>query len=250
MILDCFHRGGGVPYERYNRFHEVMAEDSAQTVVAALHEHILPLVPGIADRLERGIDVLDVGCGSGRALISMASAYPASRFTGFDLSHEAVERARALAREAEVENVLFEARDVTWLGKESSFDLITAFDAIHDQKRPALVLAGIGKALRPDGRFLMQDLAGSSHLHEDKDHPIGAFLYTISCMHCMSVSLDQGGDGLGAMWGKGKALTMLDAAGFGSVTMHRLAHDFQNFFYVAQSWLGGARPDRESEPPR
>jgi 2-polyprenyl-3-methyl-5-hydroxy-6-metoxy-1,4-benzoquinol methylase len=234
-ILGCFHKGGGVPYERYGRFHEVMAEDSAQTVVAALHEHILPLVPGLLRRLESGSDVLDVGCGSGRALIAMADAYPNSRFTGYDLSAEAVERARAEAQRLGLANVLFETRDVTALAETGAYDLITAFDAVHDQKRPGRVLAAIAQALRADGTFLMQDIAGSSHHHEDRDHPIGPFLYTISCMHCMSVSLAQGGDGLGAMWGREKALEMLGAAGFGQVDVHRLDHDFQNFFYVARA---------------
>ncbi|MEA3276592.1 MAG: class I SAM-dependent methyltransferase [Pseudomonadota bacterium] len=233
-ILTCFQQGGGVPYERYGRFHEVMAEDSAQTVVAALHEHILPLVPGLTDRLEQGIDVLDIGCGSARALIAMASAYPNSRFTGYDLSDEAIGRGRAEAERLGLANVLLEARDVTELGETESYDLVTAFDAIHDQKSPARVLAGIAHALGRDGVFLMQDIAGSSHHQEDKDHPIGAFLYTISCMHCMSVSLAQGGDGLGAMWGKERALEMLEAAGFGQVEVNRLDHDFQNFFYVAR----------------
>jgi 2-polyprenyl-3-methyl-5-hydroxy-6-metoxy-1,4-benzoquinol methylase len=234
-ILACFHNGGGVPYERYARFHEVMEEDSAQTVVAALHEHILPLVPGIRERLDAGIDVLDVGCGSGRALISMAAAFPNSRFTGYDLSPVAIERARAHGSAAGLENVLFEARDVTRLDAGDTYDLITAFDAIHDQKHPASVLAGIASALRHDGWFLMQDIAGSSHHHQDREHPIGAFLYTISCIHCMSVSLAQGGDGLGAMWGRERALAMLDGAGFGAVQVHSLDHDFQNFFYVARA---------------
>ena len=234
-ILQCFQRGGGVPYERYGRFHEVMAEDSAQTVVAALSEHILPLVPDLTERLEKGIDVLDIGCGSGRALIHMAAVNPNSRFTGYDLSTEAIGRARAETERLGLTNTLFEVRDVTSLDESDNYDLITAFDAIHDQKHPGQVLAGIADCLRPGGKLLMQDIAGSSHHHEDKDHPIGAFLYTISCMHCMSVSLAQGGDGLGAMWGKEKALEMLDEAGFEDVEVHSLEHDFQNFYYVAQA---------------
>ena len=67
-ITECFKNGGGVQYCQYNRFHEVMAEESSQTVVAALLEHILPLVPGLLDRLKEGMEVLDVGCGSGRAM--------------------------------------------------------------------------------------------------------------------------------------------------------------------------------------
>ena len=75
-MVECFERGGGVPYAAYDRFHEVMAEESDQTVVAFLVESILPLVPGLPCALGRGIDVLDVGCGSGRALNRMAAAFP------------------------------------------------------------------------------------------------------------------------------------------------------------------------------
>src|SRR5215207_7035758 len=86
--VESFEKGGGLPYSAYPRFHEVMAEESAQTVVAALTGSILPLVPGLTERLEAGIEVLDLGCGSGRALTLMARTYPRSRFTGYDLSDE------------------------------------------------------------------------------------------------------------------------------------------------------------------
>src|SRR5262245_18604632 len=92
-IVEAFRHGRGVPYSAYPRFHVVMAEESAQTVVAALDDHILPLVPGLREQLARGLDVLDIGCGAGRALLRMAETYPASRFTGYDFSEEAVELA-------------------------------------------------------------------------------------------------------------------------------------------------------------
>jgi 2-polyprenyl-3-methyl-5-hydroxy-6-metoxy-1,4-benzoquinol methylase len=231
-ILECFYRGGGVPYAKYPRFHQVMAEDSGQTVVAALIDHILPLVPGLAGRLERGIDVLDVGCGSGRAITLLARHFPKSRFTGYDISEEAIGRASAEAHRQGLENILFEVADVTHVDEPQAYDLITAFDAIHDQKAPGAVLAAIFKALRPDGLFLMQDIAGSSHVHNNMDHPIGPFLYTISCMHCMSVSLSQGGEGLGAMWGREKACEMLEEAGFSGIDVKQLSHDIQNSYYL------------------
>jgi 2-polyprenyl-3-methyl-5-hydroxy-6-metoxy-1,4-benzoquinol methylase len=231
-VVEAFRHGNGVPYSAYPRFHEVMAEESAQSVVAALDDHILPLVPGLAGRLAHGIDVLDVGCGAGRALVRMAETYPASRFTGYDVSDEAIDLARTEACRHGLSNLRFEARDVAELGETGAYDLIMAFDAIHDQARPGDVLRGIAVALRPDGVFLMQDISGSSHLHEDVDHPFGPFLYTISCLHCMSVSLANGGPGLGAMWGKRKALEMLHEAGFTQVRVETLPHDPLNFFYI------------------
>src|SRR5690606_12025114 len=94
QIVQCFRAGGGVPYSAFKRFHEVMAEDSGQTIVAALFDHVLPLVPGLVDRLERGIDVLDLGCGRGIALAAMARRFPRSRFLGIDFSSEAIDWAR------------------------------------------------------------------------------------------------------------------------------------------------------------
>jgi 2-polyprenyl-3-methyl-5-hydroxy-6-metoxy-1,4-benzoquinol methylase len=233
-ILDCFERGGGVSYASYGRFHEVMAEESDQTTVAALVDHIVPLIPGGAAALEAGIDVLDVGCGAGRALNLLADTYPRSRFTGFDLSPEAIGSARAEASDRGLANVRFEVRDVTDLGPDAAFDLVTAFDAIHDQARPDAVLAGIAQVLRPGGRFLMQDIRGTSHVHEDADNPMSPFLYTVSCLHCMTVSLAGDGAGLGAMWGERTARRMLGEAGFGDVTVHLLPHDPINQYYVVQ----------------
>jgi 2-polyprenyl-3-methyl-5-hydroxy-6-metoxy-1,4-benzoquinol methylase len=231
-IVDCFKHGGGVPYSAYPRFHQVMAEDSGQTVVAALTKHILPLVEGLQDRLGSGIEVLDVGCGSGRALNLMARAYPASRFVGYDFSEEAIERAASQADELGLDNLRFEVKDVARLDGNRDFDLITAFDAIHDQATPDKVLAGINSCLRQDGVFLMQDIASSSLLENNLDHPVGPLLYALSTMHCMTVSLAQGGMGLGTMWGEEKAREMLAQAGFSRVEVKKLPHDFQNSFYV------------------
>jgi ubiquinone/menaquinone biosynthesis C-methylase UbiE len=232
-IVECFRKGGGVPYADFSRFHEVMAEDSGQTVLPALVDSILPLVEGIKEMLTRGIEVLDIGCGSGRAVNLMARTFPHSFFYGYDFSAQGIETARAEAERLKLKNVRFEVRDAATLDEPNNFDLVTAFDAIHDQAKPLAVLKAVNRALRPHGTFLMQDIAGSSDVHKNMEHPIAPLLYTISCMHCMTVSLAENGDGLGAMWGEEKALELLAEAGFGKVSVHHLAHDFQNQYYVA-----------------
>jgi 2-polyprenyl-3-methyl-5-hydroxy-6-metoxy-1,4-benzoquinol methylase len=236
-IVKCFREGGGVPYARYHRFHEVMAEESGQTVLPALESHILKLVHGLIERLETGINVLDVGCGRGAAMIQLASRFPNSRFAGYDLSWEAIAHAAAEAERHGLANVSFEARDLSSFDAEAqpgSFDLITTFDAVHDQAKPRAVLAGIVKSLAKGGVYLGQDIDGHTHHHGNLDHPMAPFLYTISCMHCMTVSLAQGGEGLGAMWGREQATAMLRAAGFGTVEVHNLPHDAQNCYYVCR----------------
>ncbi|MBE9114812.1 class I SAM-dependent methyltransferase [Lusitaniella coriacea LEGE 07157] len=233
-IIDCFYNGGGVPYSEYKRFHQVMAEDSGQTVVAALTDLILPIVPGLTEALKRGIDVLDVGCGSGRALNKMAKTFPNSRFTGYDLSQDAIAVAQLKAQSLDLTNIQFRVKDAATLDEIEGYDLITTFDAIHDQARPDVVLRGIFRALRNDGVYLMQDIRASSEVSGNMEHPAAPFLYTISCLHCMSVSLADGGMGLGAMWGEQKALEMLKEAGFTRVEIEQLDHDFQNNYYIVR----------------
>lgn len=233
-IVECFRKGGGVPYSAYPRFHEAMAEQSGQTVVAGLLEHILPLVSGITESLEKGIDVLDIGCGSGLALIFLAKTFPNSRFTGYDFSDEGIAKANAEAKKSSLTNIEFKVKDVATLSEAERYDFITAFDAIHDQAKPASVLQEIYNALRADGIFLMQDIAGSSHVHEDIENPIAPFGYTVSCMHCMTVSLALGGEGLGTMWGKEKALEMLNEAGFKNIKIKQLPHDILNYYYIVK----------------
>jgi ubiquinone/menaquinone biosynthesis C-methylase UbiE len=232
-VVDAFRHGRGVPYSAYHRFHAVMADESEQTVVEGLRDHILPLATGLIARLERGIDVLDVACGSGRAVIAMAGAFPNSRFAGIDLSAEAIAAGRAEISRRRVRNASLIHGDAGDLWLDDSFHLVTAFDAIHDQSRPARVLDRIRAALRPGGVLLIQDVAGHTRLADNAGMPLAPFQYTISCMHCMSVSLAAGGPGLGAMWGREKALEMLEAAGFDDVRVETLPHDPINFYYVA-----------------
>lgn len=165
----------------------------------------------------------------------LAELYPNSQFTGMDLSVEAIGQARSDASQKQLNNVEFLVRDLSDFDETASaesFDLITSFDAIHDQVKPLNVLKGICRALKSDGVYLMQDIRGSSQVYNNVDHPIGTFLYTISTMHCMTVSLSQGGEGLGAMWGEEKAREYLNKAGFNSIETNQLSHDIQNNWYV------------------
>lgn len=232
-IIESFRNDGGVPYSSYPRFHEVMAEESNQTVVSGLIDSILPLAPGLIEDLREGIDALDVGCGRGRALILMARTFPKSSFTGYDFSEEAVASAREEAARQGLANIRFEAQDAALINDSARYDLITAFDAIHDQAAPRKVLKAIAQALRLGGVFLMQDIRASSHVHKNLDHPLGTFTYTISCMHCMTVSLALGGEGLGAAWGEEKALELLAEAGFDNADVKQLPHDIINNYYIA-----------------
>jgi SAM-dependent methyltransferase len=232
-VVACFINGGGVPYSSYARFQEVMDEDSSAVVDATLVDHVLPLAPGLIERLKAGIAVADVGCGSGHAINVMAQAFPRSEFIGYDFSEDGVARARREAEARGLPNARFEVKDAATLEMTHAFGLITAFDAIHDQAQPRKVLRAIADALDPLGRFLMVDIAASSKLEENLDHPLGPMLYTFSCLHCMPISLALGGEGLGTAWGEQKALELLDEAGFKSVEVKQIEGDIVNSYYIA-----------------
>lgn len=232
QIIDCFYKGGGVPYSEFKRFHAVMAEESGQTTVTALFDHILPLIHGLTESLQQGIAVLDVGCGSGQAMNTLAQAFPNSQFTGYDFSAEAIATANAEAQLRKLSNVRFQVKDAALLDERDRYHFITTFDAIHDQAKPDVVLHNIYNALRSDGVYLMQDIHAASNVDGNLDHPAAPWLYTISCMHCMTVSLAYGGMGLGTMWGQEKALKMLGEAGFAQVEVRQLAHDLFNDYYI------------------
>ncbi len=109
---------------------------------------------------------------------------------------------------------------------------MTTFDAVHDQVDPHGMVAAIHRALKPGGTWLCVDIAASSHLGENVDHPLGPMMYTISCMHCMSVSLAGDGEGLGAMWGEQQARELFTDAGFDDITVHQVEGDVANNYYV------------------
>ncbi|HEV7371096.1 class I SAM-dependent methyltransferase [Arenibaculum sp.] len=233
-VLDRFRNGGGTSYGDYPCFHQIMAEDSAQTVTASLFDAILPLADGVVRRLGEGIDVMDAGCGRGSALLAMARRFPASRFVGWDLCEDAIAFAAAAARDAGLGNIRFEVRDLTGYDEKGRFDFVTTFDAVHDQKDPQGLIRSLHGALRPGGVYLMQDIGGSAKLEDNLDFPMASLLYAVSCAHCTPISLGQGGAGFGTMWGWETAEAMLREAGFREVKRHVLAHDPMNVWFVAQ----------------
>jgi ubiquinone/menaquinone biosynthesis C-methylase UbiE len=233
QVIECFRHGGGVPYSAYPGLQEQLDNESRPIYDATLIDKTLPIVPGLVERLEAGIDVADVGCGSGHAINVMAQAFPNSRFVGHDFSEDGVQRGREEAATMGLRNARFEAKDVADLEAPDSFDLITAFDTIHDQAQPRKVLKEITEALRPGGTFLMVDIAASSKVEDNIDHPLGPTLYTFSTLHCMTVSLALDGEGLGTAWGEQKAKELLAEAGFNQVDVRQVEGDIFNNYYVA-----------------
>ncbi len=231
-VLRAFREGGGVPYEKYPDFQRLQAEESARLFDSALLPAIVPMVDGLAQRFETGIDMVDIGTGQGHAVNLLAERFPRSNFLGIDFSFEGISAAQAEASEKGLRNARFMRADPTD-GLPGQFDLVTAFDVVHDLANPRVVLANVARALRKGGVFLMMDMAASSNLENNLEHPAGPMMFAASVLHCMTVSLAQGGEGLGAMWGEETAQEYLRGVGFSRIRVHHLEGDPMHAFFVA-----------------
>jgi 2-polyprenyl-3-methyl-5-hydroxy-6-metoxy-1,4-benzoquinol methylase len=233
-IVRSFKEGGGVPYTDFRPdFTEAMDASWRRLYDGLLIKGILPLAKGLPERLESGIRVADVGCGTGHAVNLMAREYPKSTFVGYDLGVDAIERAKEEARELGLANARFEVMDVSKLPADPKFDLITSFDAIHDQRDPATVLRNIAAALEPDGTYFMVEPKAASKLEDNVGNAFAPYMYGMSVMHCMTVSLAAGGAGLGTAWGEQTARRMLNEAGFREIEVED-APGPQNSIYVCR----------------
>jgi ubiquinone/menaquinone biosynthesis C-methylase UbiE len=213
-VMQSFKSGRGVPQSEYPaETWEAMERSSASMYRDRLVKKWLPTMPQVIEKLTQGGVALDVGCGSGRAAIAIATAFPKSEVHGFDAHQGSVERARANAKAAGVgDRIKFDVVDCTKL-PEAKFDFISTFDVVHDSVDPGALLTSIRRALKPGGTYLMVEVNVSSNL-EDNLNPMGRMMYSMSTLYCMTVSLAHGGAGIGACMGEGKARELVSAAGF------------------------------------
>jgi len=232
-IADATIHGGGVGFEEFGeRMVTGIDRGNSPSQRAFLVSRWLPGVPGLVPRLEEGIRVADVGCGTGTAAIVMAEAYPSSSIAGFDLSDESLSIARE--RGAHLSNLEFASNSAEDIPTDPPFDLITSFDVIHDLIAPLDGLRRIREALSDEGVYLMMEPNAGSDL-EDNLTPRGAMLYGISALHCMTQSLARGGAGLGAAWGREGAESLAHEAGFGSFRpLEAISNRFSSFYLLSR----------------
>ena len=230
-IADAAMHGGGVGFEEFGPgLVTGIDRGNSPSQNAFLTSRWLPGVPGLTERLESGIRVADIGCGSGTAATLIATAYPTSKVSGFDVSGESIDAARL--RGGHLPNLEFLEYAAEDIPTDSPFDLITTFDVIHDLVSPLHGLRRIREALATDGLYLMMEPNASSDLADNLDAR-GAMLYGISVLHCMTQSLARGGVGLGAAWGRQRAAALAEEAGFSSFQpLDEISNRFSAFYLL------------------
>jgi 2-polyprenyl-3-methyl-5-hydroxy-6-metoxy-1,4-benzoquinol methylase len=232
-LADSFRSGIGLRYDDLGP----AAAHAVERMLApwsrlALVPTILPALDGVVDRLERGVRVADVGCGAGVAILSMAAAFPRSRYDGYDSSRHAIERARASLAATDLSNVAFHVTEAADLPPAPAYDLVTTLDCIHDMAHPERAVDAIRRAIAPDGTWLIKDIRSSETWAENQRNPMLALMYGSSVATCMSSALSEpDGAGLGTLgFPPSMAERMCRRAGF---TRFRV-HDFDdpaNLYY-------------------
>jgi 2-polyprenyl-3-methyl-5-hydroxy-6-metoxy-1,4-benzoquinol methylase len=236
-LPESFRTGRGLPYDAMGpEGAEGIERGLAPWFKSLLVPMVLPRVEGLPAALERGIVAADVGCGAGAAILTLAKAFPASEFHGFDISLHALDRARANRGEAGVANATFHDASRDPLPSDGRFDLVTTFDCLHDMTDPAAVMKGIRAALSDEGFWLIADIkAQPSYAENVERNPMAAMMYGTSILTCMSSALSKpGGLGLGTLGlHAGLAREMAEQAGFTRFETLGVDHPV-NAFYAAR----------------
>lgn len=229
-VAESFSTGAGFDYDAGGPamagLIQEMNEPWARLLLVPM---VLPAFEGLVAALGSGRDVVDVGCGTGGALLAMASSFPASRFTGVDPSTVAI--ARAEERTDELDNVTLVEGTTADLEQDSA-DLVTAFDCLHDMARPDRALVDLRRVVRSDGLVIVKDVKTAADFEQQQRNPVLAMMYGLSMMACLPSGIGDG-DGL-ALGNQGltpqKVHELATAAGFAHVAVHDL-DDPVNLYY-------------------
>jgi len=235
-LMDAFKNGGGVAFSAFGpeiskAIERLFAPSYARDVATVW----IPALGDMHKRIQAGGIVAEVGCGGGQALVPFAEAYPNSQFTGYDVDQTSIERARERAAKAGISGrVSFELIPAEEIPHAEYFDLICAFNCVHDMVNPRGALAGMQRAIKPDGALLWSE-ANVSDRVEDNIGPQGKLLYGTSTMHCMTVSLAHGGEGLGNVVGVETARGLALEAGFEHFKRLDVEHPLQQLFLATKA---------------
>lgn len=174
----------------------------------------IPALEGVQDKLERGAQVLDLGCGHGASTLLMAGAFPNSRFTGLDYHRGSVEAARERASQAGLEErASFEVSGADSV-EAHGLDLVTTFDCLHDMGDPVGAASRIRSSLATDGTWMIVEPAAGDTV-ESNLNPVGRVYYNFSTFLCVPNALSQtGGYALGAQAGEAAIRQVVTDAGF------------------------------------
>lgn len=234
-MADNFRTGRGVPYEEQGE--QVARQIDRMNfpwLSRFLPERVLPRLEGVREKLEAGASAADVGCGGGIAVAALARRFPASSFTGYEPSAPGAARARE--RTARLPNVRIVQAPGEELPARPPLDFVMTLDCLHDMPFPDRAAAAIGRAVAPDGTWLIKEMRCSEDYEKNLKNPVLAMQYGYSVTSCLaSATSAPGGAALGTLGLPPSAVERLaEEAGFSSVRMMDLEDDPVHLYYEAR----------------
>jgi 2-polyprenyl-3-methyl-5-hydroxy-6-metoxy-1,4-benzoquinol methylase len=229
-LADAYRSGGGVSWAEFGTdAREGQAAANRPLFLGALPRDYLPAVPEIQAVLERGGRVADVGCGYGWSSIGLALAHPGITVDGYDLDAPSIEAARRNAVEAGVaDRVHFHLADAA--AADGRYDLVTAFECIHDLPDPVSVLATMRRLAEPDGVVLVMDERVAERFTAPGDE-VEQLMYGYSLMCCLPDGMAHAGSvGTGTVMRPDTLRRYATDAGFAAVDVLPIEDDFFRFY--------------------
>jgi 2-polyprenyl-3-methyl-5-hydroxy-6-metoxy-1,4-benzoquinol methylase len=191
-LLDAYRSGRGLPYDDYGPdMREGIAEMNRPMFLKLLGTEWLPTIPDVHARLlaDPPARIADIGCGFGWSSIGMAQAYAKVQVDGYDLDETSIEIATANAQEADLsDRVTFDVRDASEPTLEGHYDLVTAFECIHDMADPVNALRTMLNLAGANGAVLVMDERVSDSFNP-KGNEVEWLMYGFSVLHCLPAGM-------------------------------------------------------------
>jgi 2-polyprenyl-3-methyl-5-hydroxy-6-metoxy-1,4-benzoquinol methylase len=196
----AFRTGEGVAFGDFD-LHDIQAAFTRPVFVNHLTQNWLPALPDVQAKLDSGapVRIAEVGCGEGLAAIVIAKAYPNAVVDGYDLDTASIAAAQKAAAEAGVsDRVRFEVRDAADPAIAGDYDLVLSIEMLHDVPDPVGILRTMKRLAGDEGALLVADERTEDSFAVPATEMERLF-YAFSTLHCLSVSLQDGGVGTGTV---------------------------------------------------
>ena len=231
-LVDAYRSGGGVSWSELGEDpREAQAAANRPLFLGPLGREILPSIPEIDRALADGGRVADVGCGFGWSTVGIAEAYPSVVADGFDVDGPSIDSARRIAGDRGLADRLrFHDLDAAEAPGAGSYDLVTAFECIHDMGDPVSVLAAMKRLVSDDGTVIVMDERVGESFGGPADE-VEQLFYGFSLMCCLPDGLSHDHSvGTGTVMRPDTLTGYAQAAGFESVEVLDIDHDFFRFY--------------------
>ncbi|GAC1646611.1 MAG: class I SAM-dependent methyltransferase [Candidatus Dormibacteraceae bacterium] len=232
-VVEAFRTGDGVPYDAYGAdMRSSISSLNRPGFVNLLGSQWFPKITDVDRRLrsQPPARVADVGCGTGWSSIAIAKAYPLVTVDGLDLDEASIEDARRNGQTSGVaDRVTFEVRDASDPKLARSYDLVTAFETIHDMSNPVGALKAMRALRRDGGAVVIADEKVAEEFTAPGDD-IERFMYGWSAVHCLAVGMGPESAGTGTVMRPSLLREYAREAGFAEVQILPIENDFWRFY--------------------